>query len=136
MPLEIHLTEGPNVVGLSKDRVALYVGYIDRDDDLLFSVIEGRKVGTPSSYKLHVGELGRSLEEAVITKFEYTTERTVVHFELRCLPGNLAFSNTSKEGKYLHGGREESIESVYNFFGDGKHDLRPSNWAEYLGDNS
>ena len=134
MPLEIHLTEGPNVIGLSKDRVALYVGYYP--EDMIFYVIEGRKVGTPSSYKLHVGELAGSLEEAVITRFEYTTEKTTVDFELRGLPGTLAISNTSDQGKYAHGAIEEAVESVYNFFGDGKNDMHPSNWKDYFPDNS
>ena len=130
MPLEIHLTEGPNVHGLSEDRVALYVGY--HPDEMIFYVIEGRKVGTPSSYKFHVGELAGSLEEAVITRFEYTTEKTTVDFELKGLPGRLAISNTSDQGEYRHGTIEEAVESVYNFFGDGKNDMCPSNWKEYF----
>ena len=134
MPLEIHLTEGPNVHGLSKDRVELYVGY--HPEDMIFYVIEGRKVGTPSSYKLHVGELAGSLEEAVITRFEYTTEKTTVDFELRGLPGTLAISNTSDEARYAHGTIKEALESVYTFFGDGKNDMQPSNWRDYFPDNS
>lgn len=133
MPLEIHLSEGPNVVGLSKDRVALYVGY--HPEEMIFYVIEGRKVGTPSSYNFHVGGLDGFLEEAVITQFEYTKEKTVVNFELKGLPGTFDISNTSDKARYAHGTIEEAVESVYNFFGDGKNDMHPSNWKDYFPDN-
>lgn len=134
MSLEIFLTEGPNVVGLSEDRVAFYVGYRVRKEDLAFFVIEGRKTGTPSSYNFHFGELGKPLEQAEITKFEYTQEKTVVYFELRGLPGNLDISNFSSKARYRHGTIDENVENVYNFFGDGKNDMRPSNWKEYFPD--
>ncbi|GEM_PF-3514524 len=141
MPLEIHLTEGPNVLGLSEGRCALYVGYSYQGDNLIFRVIEGRKVGTPRSYRLHIGDVTKCLEggddiapleEAEITRFEYTKQETVVSFRFKGEDGKLTISNTSREGsRYKHGSIDKTIETVYNFFGDGRGDMKPSGSEEY-----
>lgn len=136
MPLEIHLSEGPNVVGLSPGREALYVGFCYHGEDLIWRVIEGRKIGTPSSYRLHIGRQGNHLEEVEIIRFEYTKEKTVVDFQLKGIPGTLTFSNTSDEATYRHGALEETIDNVYNFFGDGKTGMFPSDWKDYFPDSS
>lgn len=132
MPLEIFLTEGPNVIGLAQDRVALYVGYCERGEDLAFCVIEGRKIGTPNSYKLHLGELGKPLEEANITRFEYVKQTTVVDFILKNVSGRLRISNTSDKARNIYGNLDEALENVYNFFGDGKTGMFPSDWKDYF----
>ena len=121
MPLEIHLTEGPCVMGLDKDRVSLYVGYCYREaeegEPLVWRVIEGKKSGTVSSYKLHICKHGSPLEEAEVTRFEYTKENTIVHFTLENLSGTLSLSNTSDLGRYVHGTIDEELEHAYNCFG-------------------
>ncbi len=125
MPLEIHLTEGPCVMGLDKDRIGLYVGYCYREaeegEPLVWRVIEGKKIGTVSSYKLHIGEHGKYLEEAEITRFEYTKKTTMVDFLFQGTIGKLTISNTediSSDG-FVHGTIDEKLNHSYNYFGNG-----------------
>jgi hypothetical protein len=131
MPLEIWLTEGPCVKGLPEDRLPLYVGYCYRDDQynpepeegspLVWRVIDAKKMGTVNSYRLHIGNHGSPLQEAEITRFEYTKEKTTVEFLFEGLPGTLTISNTHKtdSDKYTHGTIDELLDHSYNFFGDG-----------------
>ena len=109
--------------GLDKDRVALSVGYCYRDaeegEPLVWRVIEGKKIGTVSSYKLHIGEHGKTLEEAEITRFEYTKERTVIDFLYQDKIGKLALSNTDvNSDRYVHGTIDEVLDQSYNHFGE------------------
>ena len=126
MSLEIYLTEGPNVQGLDEDRVSLYVGYSYRDGEvssvdskepcLVWRVIEGKKIGTVSSYKLHIGEHGKPLEEAEISRFEYTPEKTTVDFQFEGTLGTLTISNKSNLDHYHHGDIDEILQHCYNLF--------------------
>lgn len=127
MSISIHLTEGPNVLGLLEGRVSLYVGYDYHQAEPAWIVIEGRKIGTPREYKLHLQQDGeKSLVEAPMTRFEYTLERTTLDFVFKGSAGKLIISNTSNSVSFLQNGQETNKETVYNFFGDGKCDMRPS----------
>src|SRR3989344_1058791 len=125
MPLEIFLTEGPCVIGLDKDRIDLYVGYCYREAEenrpLVWRVIEGKKIGTVSSYKLHIGEHGKHLEEAEITRFEYTKKTTIVDFLFQGTIGKLTISNTEdiSSDRFVHGTINEKLDHSYNYFGNG-----------------
>ena len=134
MAIEIYLTEGPNIKGLLDDRRPLYVGYNDSGNYLAWCVIEGRTIGTPKSYKLHVGNHGFPLEETDITRVEYTKKEIVVNFIFRDKDGKLTVSNTSNIGRYVHNGFDEAVKTIYNFFGDGKTDMRPNGCDEYYKD--
>ncbi|MDP3734512.1 MAG: hypothetical protein Q8R37_04750 [Nanoarchaeota archaeon] len=126
MSLEIYLSEGPNVEGLSEGRIALYVGYSDSEPGKVTTrgkvwwVIEGRKIGTPLSYKIHVGNHGTPLTEAIITKFEHDPLGTSLDFILEDTKGRLMISNISPHGHYCyyqHHNRKGQIQTVYNLFG-------------------
>ena len=136
MPIEVYLAEGPNVQGLPEGRNPLYVGYSRREQDLIWHVIEGRKIGTPRSYRFHIG-IGIQegpLEEAEIIRFEHTRERTTVDFRFHGSNGQLNISNTSNVGRFSYENIDEKVDTVYNFFGDGKTDMRPSGCEEYYQD--
>src|SRR5438045_492328 len=118
MSIEITLSEGPNIIGLAENRDRLYIGYCYRDHDLIWRVIEGKRIGTPATYKLHIGTHGAPLQEAAITRFEYTPQETTIEFLLDENPGKLVISNTKDLGRYQHKTIDEEIENVYNFFGE------------------
>ena len=124
MLLELHLTEGPNIIGLPEGRTLFYVGHSIREskDPFKWILIEGKKIGTPKSYGLHIGENGPLFEQAEITRFEHTKERTVIYFNLRGKEGILGISNNSPRGDFVYDRFEKPqmqlIESVYNFFGN------------------
>lgn len=141
MPLEIYLSEGPNVEGLSEGRVALYVGYSNCEPGEVTTrgkvwwVIEGRKIGTPLSYHLHVGNHGNPLTEAMITQFEHTTLDTSLDFILDDNNGRLMISNVSPQGHYYyqHNDGKGQIQTVYNFFGQrSATSLMPTNDEDYF----
>jgi len=135
MSLEILLTEGPNIMGLSKERTAFYVGYqYNPDNELEWYVLEGKKAGTPKFYKFHVGTHGEKLEEAEITKFEYTKESTTINFKLKNKEGKLTISNNSREGEYKLSESSSVIETVYNFFAENEVSLgmKPQDWQEFF----
>ena len=125
MPLTIHLTEGPNVHGLPDDRTPLYVGHYVLGNNLVFLVLEGKKVGTPRSYKLHVGNLSSELEddeiaplvETEITLFTHTSPETIIDFTHQGTLGRLVLSNTSPRAHYSHGSIDTAVETTYNLFG-------------------
>ena len=139
MPIHVGLTEGPNVYGLEEGRVSLYVGHIDHEEPkfqdsylyLRWFVIEGRKIGTPKSYRLHMG-IG-DLTEVEITKFEYAKQETTVCFRLQGSEGKLTIPNQDSlvDGRLNYASIDEAVATVYNFFGEGKNDMRPQGRDEY-----
>ncbi|MEK6849931.1 MAG: hypothetical protein AABY01_05180 [Nanoarchaeota archaeon] len=136
MPIELHLTEGPNIDGLSSDRIPLYVGHFPNYlPNLGWLVIEGKKIGTPKSYKLHIGsseaEEAAIFNEAEITRFDYTPKETIIRFKFNNSTGKIMIPNISSCGRFVHGSIDETVDTVYNFFGDGKTDMKPANSSEY-----
>ena len=99
----------------------------------MWLVIEGKKIGTPRSYRLHMGSHDSPLDEAEITRFEYTKEETTVDFRYQGKEGKFILSNTSPEGRFNHGNIDEKIDTVYNFFGcEETTGMRPAGCDEYF----
>lgn len=121
-------------MGLPEDRGPLFVSYFKLGDREFWQVIEGKKIGTPKSYKLHVG-CESELEKAEIMRFEYTRQKTTIDFKLRDKDGTLVISNESDAGKYSFGGLDEVVDVVYNYFGDeNAQGMMPSRCEEYFQD--
>ncbi|MEK6899522.1 MAG: hypothetical protein AABX05_00195 [Nanoarchaeota archaeon] len=138
MAITISLTEGPNVKGLGEGRIPFYVGNLDLDNEPVFLesylrwiVIEGRRIGTPKSYRLHMG-LGE-LTEGEITKFEYTATETIFYFKIRDSEGRLNIPNqdSNLEGRIHYGSIDEAVSTVFNLFGTGYNDMRPNGFEDY-----
>lgn len=48
--------------------------------------------------------------------------------------GKLIILNTSEESRDIYGNIDEIVETAYNFFGDGKTDMKPNGCDEYYKD--
>jgi len=136
MPLEIFFTYGgPHVFRLNQDRVALFVGQMKNFDllrdkqllsflpkldghnnELYWIVVEGKKEGTPKSYRLHLGP-SRELKEADVRGFDYTPNRTLIKFILSSKIGQLTISNASPDSICEYNGLEQRVDNIYSLFG-------------------